>query len=60
MQGRSVRDIQLMFKDDPFIKVNQIVKAVDKIDKAKDSGEDLKIKKAVHEFYDGRIFQEDA
>ena len=39
MQGRSDRDIQLIFKDDPFIKVAPIKKIVQKMDKANSEGD---------------------
>ena len=57
MQGRSDRDIQLMFKDDPFIKIGPITKIVQKMDKAKAEGDELSLKKAVHELTEGKMFK---
>lgn len=47
-QGRSVRDIQNMFQDDPFINVNSIIKQAAKVEQAQEKQDDLAFKKAVN------------
>ena len=57
MQGRSDRDIQIMFKDDPFIKIGAIMKQVRKIDEANQEKDDLALKKAMHEYTNGKLYK---
>jgi hypothetical protein len=47
-QGRSDKDIQAMFKDDPFIKLAPIVKQIKMMDKAREEKDDLAMRKAIH------------
>lgn len=35
MQNRSDKDIENIFKDDPFVKINDILKQIKHLDKAK-------------------------
>jgi hypothetical protein len=45
-----------MFQNDPFININEIMKQVRQLDKAKKEGDQVRINKAINAFTDGKIF----
>ena len=49
-----------MFREDPFIKIGEIIKQIQRIDRAQKEGDDLSIKKAVNSFTDGKLYKEEA
>lgn len=60
IQGRSDRDIQAMFKEDPFIKIGAIARDVQMLDRASQQQDELTLKKAVHRFTEGKLYKEEA
>lgn len=56
MQNRSEKDIENIFKDDPFVKIHDILKQIKILDKAKSEGDEVGMKKALNKFTDGKLY----
>jgi hypothetical protein len=46
-----------MFSNDPFIKISEIMKQVRKIEEAMNKKDDTRIKKAINQFTEGKLFK---
>lgn len=50
MEGRSEREIENMFVNDPYIKINEILRQIRMLEKATNEKDNIAIKKAVNNF----------
>lgn len=50
MEGRSEREIENMFVNDPYIKINEILRQIRMLEKASNEKDNIALKKAVNSF----------